>query len=118
MDELGGPDPVVGVVRTFLRELPGRLAAVADAVGAGDDAARAAVAHTLVGAGAAVGARRLAEASRRLEEASPGPGAEDPAAAVAREGEAVADALRRWLDDVAPVDPAPVAAPPEDASGD
>lgn len=118
VDELGGPDPVVGVVRTFLRELPGRLAAVADAVGAGDDAARAAVAHTLVGAGAAVGARRLAEASRRLEEASPGPGAEDPAAAVAREGEAVADALRRWLDDVAPVDPAPVAAPPEDASGD
>jgi PAS domain S-box-containing protein len=67
-EELADARLVVTVARTYLRELPGRVTAIADALGSGDRAALAAAAHTLKSTSAALGAVALADLCLRLEQ--------------------------------------------------
>lgn len=67
-DELDDEVLLATVVRSFLRELPGRVLALREALGAGDTATVHRVAHTLGSTSAAVGAHELAESSRTLEQ--------------------------------------------------
>jgi PAS domain S-box-containing protein len=67
VEELEDPDHVATVLQTFLRELPGRVAAIEAAVAEGDRATAALVAHTLGSTSAMVGAVALARACRDVE---------------------------------------------------
>jgi len=69
-EELDDPDLVATVLRTYLRELPGRLAAIEGSVASGARAELKAAAHTLKSTSATVGALVLAETCRRLEAAA------------------------------------------------
>ena len=68
--EAVGDDPafVDELVDTFLAEAPGFMAAIDGAVQAGDAGRLLVPAHTLKGNAATIGAERLAEVSRTLEE--------------------------------------------------
>lgn len=70
VEELDDPLLAVTVVRTYLRELDGRLDAVVDAIARGDRPALVAAAHILKSTSAAVGAGALAEACGSLEAAA------------------------------------------------
>jgi DNA-binding response OmpR family regulator len=63
-----GKDGLRLVVETFLRDLPQRLAALRDSLGRQDGAALAFVAHTLKGSSAQLGALRVSELSREIEQ--------------------------------------------------
>ena len=67
VDELEDPGHVAAVIHTFLRELPGRLTAIEDAVAGDDRSAAALVAHTLASTAAMVGATSLARMCRAVE---------------------------------------------------
>ncbi|HEY6569849.1 MAG TPA: Hpt domain-containing protein [Candidatus Limnocylindrales bacterium] len=68
--EAVGDDPafVDELVDTFLAEAPGFMSAIDGAVAAGDAGALLVPAHTLKGNASTIGAGRLAEISRTLEE--------------------------------------------------
>ena len=66
--ELDDPRPVVNVVRSYLRELGPRLAAMDDAFRRGDREGLQSVAHTLTSTSAAVGAVGLRDAVRAVED--------------------------------------------------
>jgi len=68
LDELDDPDLVATVVRTYCRELPGRIEAIEDSARALDLETLATVAHTLKSTSAALGATRLAQLCADLEE--------------------------------------------------
>ena len=97
VEDLSDPQLVASVVRTYLRELPPRVAAIAGALDVGDPVALEAATHVLRSTSAAVGATRLATICRELES---GATQRDPAAAevVRREADVVAVALGRQLD--------------------
>lgn len=69
-DELGDDLLLVTVVRSYLRELPVRLAALRSAVDTGNLADVRRVTHALLSTSAAVGAVALVEAARDLETAA------------------------------------------------
>jgi len=77
VDELADPMLVVTVVRTYLRELGGRIAAITSALEGKDRVALASATHTLKSTSAAVGAVELADRCLDLEQfarlASPAP---------------------------------------------
>jgi PAS domain S-box-containing protein len=66
--ELADPALVITVVRTYLRELDGRLTAIETALSLNDHQALAAAAHTLKSTSAAVGAIDLSTRCSRLED--------------------------------------------------
>lgn len=68
VEELADPMLVVTVARTYLRELPARVAGIAAAIAADDRTALAAAAHTLKSTSAAVGAVNLSELCLQLEQ--------------------------------------------------
>lgn len=67
--ETEGEDPSDPLLRMYLAELPGRVGAIRQAVGAGDPGALALAAHTLRSTSALVGATRLAQLCGDLEAA-------------------------------------------------
>ena len=97
--EAVGDDPafVDELVDTFLAEAPGFLAAIDAAVGDGDAGRLLVPAHTLKGNAATIGAGRLAEVSRTLEERARS-GDLDGAAADAAEARAEMDRVVVALD--------------------
>lgn len=64
---VGGDELVNSVVELFLSDSPGYLAAVGEALGAGDADGVARNAHSLKGSSGYVGAEAVAETCRRLE---------------------------------------------------
>jgi HPt (histidine-containing phosphotransfer) domain-containing protein len=109
VEDLSDPQLVASVVRTYLRELPPRVAAIERALAADDREALEAAAHVLRSTSAAVGATDLAERCRTLEVrgAAVGPADGD---AVRRESEVVQVALSRQLEDL--LDAGRVSTPP------
>jgi PAS domain S-box-containing protein len=67
LEELEDADLVATVLRTYLRELPGRLRAIEDAARRDDRDVLGAAAHTLKSTSAAVGAGPLADRCARFE---------------------------------------------------
>ena len=65
--EVGGDEFAALFVEVFLRELDGRLAGLRQARADADAETLRRLAHTLKSTGATIGARRLADLSRRLE---------------------------------------------------
>lgn len=94
VDEVGSRSVVETVVRTFLRELPDRLAAVAAADA--DPAARAAAAHALRGPCATIGARPMAACCEDLEH-PPAGGPTRTVQELRARADEVRAALQRWL---------------------
>jgi CheY-like chemotaxis protein len=94
-EELDDPALVATVVRTFLRELPGRVEWIAGACDAGDPVRLELMTHTLRSTSVAVGARDLAAECERLERIarSRPDGSEWDPTALRRSARAVADAL-------------------------
>ena len=92
---------VVELVETYLSDATGLLDAIGAAIAAGDADALVRPAHTLKSSSATVGARRLAETSRRLEFAGRSGALDDAAgadgAAVVADWEAARAALEAWL---------------------
>ncbi len=103
-DSVGGDDAFIAdLVETYLADGAGQLDAIEAAVAAGDAAALVRPAHTLKSASYTVGAMRLGDLARSLEQhgRSGGPRLDGaPAGAVAARAEwsAVEAALRSWLD--------------------
>jgi histidine phosphotransfer protein HptB len=105
--EAVGDDPefVDQMVDTFLADAPGYMAAIEAAVRAGSAEQLLVPAHTLKGNGATIGATRLAEIARGLEEqarsgdiANAGPDAEAAAAELQRVVAALEAArIGRWV---------------------
>jgi PAS domain S-box-containing protein len=99
--ELGGPQPVVTALETFLRELPGRTTALHEAIAASDELHIRRRAHNLRSPSATLGVQALAAVCEAIE------GAVDPAvvAATANLDGAIAAAtaaVQDYLDGVAP----------------
>jgi CheY-like chemotaxis protein len=96
--ELRSRAAVVELIDLWLRELPGRRAALQAAVAAGDPPAISEVAHVLVSTSALFGATAASEAAAKLEAAARRGGA--PSArelgALERELDAAAHHLRTW----------------------
>jgi HPt (histidine-containing phosphotransfer) domain-containing protein len=67
-EELDDPSLVVTVVATYRRELPGRVSGIEAAARSSDYEELGAIAHTLKSTSAAIGAERLAELCRDLEQ--------------------------------------------------
>jgi signal transduction histidine kinase/ligand-binding sensor domain-containing protein/CheY-like chemotaxis protein len=68
LEQLAGREIVRGVVESFVAEGPGRLARMQQAIRDGDSEALTFAAHVLKGSAAQLGAARLAESCRELEE--------------------------------------------------
>jgi two-component system, sensor histidine kinase and response regulator len=100
-DSVGGDDAFVSdLVETYLSDGRDQLAAIEAAVGAGDAAALVRPAHTLKSASLTVGAIRLGELGRTLEQRGRGEELDGAAAIVAEareEWEQVNESLRAWL---------------------
>jgi HPt (histidine-containing phosphotransfer) domain-containing protein len=103
-DSVGGDDAFVAdLVETYLDDGAAQLGAIETAVLADDPAALVRPAHTLKSASYTVGAMRLGDLARALEQhgraGGPGlDGARAEAAAVRAEWPSVEAALRSWLD--------------------
>lgn len=69
LNQEGQPDIVREVLTVFLADAPTRLAAIDDAIRAGDAQAIHRTAHTLKGAAGSIGATALQARCRELEEA-------------------------------------------------
>jgi HPt (histidine-containing phosphotransfer) domain-containing protein len=99
-DSVGGDDAfVIDLVETYLADGAGQLEAIGVAVGAGDAAGLVRPAHTLKSASYTVGAMRLGDLARSLEQQGrAGDLSEATADAHAAEQEwtAVVAALRAW----------------------
>lgn len=95
-----GADAVDGLVRTYLDALPGRRAAIAEAMSASDLVAARRVAHQLRSTSQLVGAMSLGEASAWLEAvavAGDDEGAVQAVGEIANVAPEVARALQTWL---------------------
>lgn len=105
VDELEDRSLVVTVIRTYLRELEGRVTAIENSREIGDANGLVAAAHTLKSTSAAVGARHLAEQCERLERAAAASSAASlPVVAELRsEADAVAAALSAEVSRLEPV---------------
>jgi CheY-like chemotaxis protein/HPt (histidine-containing phosphotransfer) domain-containing protein len=103
-----GEDAFARFRDAYLRELPERLRAVADAAGLGDLDAMARGAHMLKSSSAALGAMglvRITEAIEAIDASASEPGAASLARRLELEGAAVADVLTRTGVDLPPQDP-------------
>jgi HPt (histidine-containing phosphotransfer) domain-containing protein len=100
-ESVGGDGPFVSdLVETYLSDGRDQLAAIEAAVGAGDAAALVRPAHTLKSASLTVGAMRLGELGRTLEQRGRGEqldGADALVAEARDEWTQVNEALRAWL---------------------
>ena len=103
-DSVGGDDGFVAdLVETYLADGAGQLAAIEAAVASDDAAALVRPAHTLKSASYTVGAMRLGDLARSLEQHGRGgeaglEGARAEASAARVEWVAAEAALRSWLD--------------------
>ena len=94
-DSVGGDDTFVAeLAAAYLAEGPGYMQALEDAVASGDVAAAVRPAHTLKSSSASLGAMRLSEISRGIEQAAREGRADGLAAAVE-------EAKTAWTDTVA-----------------
>lgn len=100
-DSVGGDDSFVAdLVRTYLADGRDQLEAISAAVAARDAAALVRPAHTLKGASFTVGAMRLGETSRALEQRGRSgdlEGSDGIVATASEEFEAASQALQTWL---------------------
>ena len=101
----GDPDALPELVALFLEDLPDRMSDLQNAWDRRDVAAIKASAHTLKGSASNMGARRLADACRRLEEQlSSGAGPDLPGSLDEISGQLplLLEALRGWLSRTSP----------------
>jgi len=92
----GNPDAFLSLTSLFLSSGAELLTALRDAIARDDTATAGGIAHTLKGSAANLGALRLADACRELEESLPsGPATTEP---VVTRVEAEFAQLRTWLD--------------------
>ncbi len=104
-DSVGGDDAFLAdLVETYLDDASGQLGAIGSAIAADDAAALVRPAHTLKSASYTVGAMRLGDLARALEQHGRAggqalDGARADAAAAQAEWPAVQEALRSWLDE-------------------
>ena len=99
------PEALPGLVALFLEDLPDRVADLQRARDSRDLAALKAAAHTLKGSASNMGARRLADACRQLEEQlTSATSADFPAALADIESQLpiLSEALQRWLSSPSP----------------
>jgi PAS domain S-box-containing protein len=94
--DLGATDPVRSIVRTYLRELDGRLEVLLAAVGHGDADTCRRVAHTLRSTSGTLGATGLQDACRDVECGAFPPSA-DLIAGLQRSAAATRQRLEDWL---------------------